>query len=107
MNEDEPHRTRGRVAAALGWLALFLVAMALVPWVRSLLGLTQGVGRDFAIGAWLSLVALVVATIALIANWRAMHPRSWTPVIALLMALSLAALNVWGAIMVAGLANMH
>jgi hypothetical protein len=102
----QPHRRRARFAATLGWLALALIAISASTWLYPLLG-GKGVGREFAIGVWSSLIAVVVAMIAVMANAGAIYPRSRAPLIALLLALPLAAFNVYVAIVLAGLANMH
>ena len=94
------------MAATLGWVALVMTAAAALPWLNSLLG-GKGIGRSFGMGAWLSLAAVIVAVLALVINLRAMHPRSWAPVIAVIVAVPLAATYAFVAIMLVGLANMH
>jgi len=95
---------RTRLARLLGWTAL-LAAVCSVS-LEPLFG-GKGIGRWFGIGAWLSLVTLVLAVSAAVLNWRAVRPRSRVPVIALVIAVLLVVAYAYIVIMLAGLANMH
>jgi hypothetical protein len=98
--------TRTRMARLLGWTALIAALVGLLPWVEPLFGV-KGIGRSFAIGAWSSLAALVLALVAVGVNSRAARPRSHVPLVALLVSVPLMAWNGYIVVVIASFGNMH
>ncbi len=105
----QPRASRGRLyfARLLGWSALITAAGSGWPWLEGALGIARGVGRGFAIGAWLSIVTLVLGAVAVLINPGSIRPRSRAPAISLLAGVILVATYAFAVSGLAGLANMH
>lgn len=77
-------------ARLLGWFTLLLGSVALVlPWT------TAGIGKRFAIAAYLSIATLVLGIAAVLINRHALPPRSRVPAIALLYGIAVVLLFAW------------
>jgi hypothetical protein len=105
----QTENSRGRLHAArfLGWVASLAAVGSAWPWIEGALGIARGVGRGFAIGAWLAMATLVLGAVAVMINPGSIHPRSRAPVISLLAGVILVSAYAFAISGLAGLANMH
>lgn len=87
----------------LGWFALVVVGGAAIP----LLVPQNGVGRGFAVGFRMSVVAALLGGLAVALNLGGRRPRSRVPAIALVAGVLLVIVYVYVAHVLAGLATMH